>query len=112
MIDLEFMDYSTSPFNPLLKIVIFILFCVTAVVYYDARRTIGGEIRKIIDLLLIFSLFMALGSFFRYFGHGTDFGFNSDYSLKWFQSIAYLCATLCCIYACVKLKTLFRRRYE
>jgi len=51
MIDLEFMDYSTSPFNPLLKIVIFILFCVTVVVYYDARRTIGGEIRKIIDLL-------------------------------------------------------------
>jgi energy-coupling factor transporter transmembrane protein EcfT len=82
MIEFEFMDYSASPFNPRLKIVIFILFCVTAVVYYDARRTIGGEIRKIIDLLLIFSLFMALGSIFRYFGHGTDFGFNSDYSLK------------------------------
>ena len=107
MIEFEFMDYSASPFNPLLKIVIFILFCVTAVVYYDARRTIGGEIRKIIDLLLIFSLFMALGSFFRYFGHGTDFGFNSDYSLKWFHFIAYLFATLCFIYAFLILKPLF-----
>mgnify|MGYP001768309982 CR=1 FL=1 len=112
MIGFDIMDYTTSPFNPLLKVIIFILFAVTIVVYYDTRRSIGGEIQKTIDILLIFSIFMALGSFFRYFGHGTDFGFDSDYSLKWLQSIAYLCGAISFIFAALKLLNLFRRRHE
>lgn len=112
MIEFDIMDYTTSPFNPLLKLIIFILFAVTVTVYYDARRSIGGQIQKTIDILLIFSLFMALGSFFRYFGDGTDFGFNPDYSLKWLQSIAYLCGAISFIFAALKLLNLFWRRHE
>jgi hypothetical protein len=55
---------------------------------------------------------MTLGSLFRYFGHGTNFGFSSDYSLKWFQSIAYLCGTICLIFASKILHALFRRDHE
>lgn len=112
MIEFDIVDYATSPLNPLLKIIIFILFAVTIAVYYDTRRSIGGEIQKTVDILLIFTVFMALGSLFRFFGHGTNFGFNSDYSLKWFQSIAYLCGAISFIFAALKLLNLFRRNHE
>jgi hypothetical protein len=50
---------------------------------------------------------MALGAFFRIFGDGLEFGFTGDYSLKWFQSIAYLLAGAFFIMAAWKLMTLF-----
>lgn len=108
----DILDYSTSPFNPLLKFVIVVLFIATFALYYDTRKKIGGEIRKSIDLLLLFSIFMALASLFRYFGHGTEFGFNADYSLKWFQSLAYLFGSVCFILAAYRLFSLFRRNHD
>ncbi len=51
---------------------------------------------------------MAPGLLFRYFGHGTDFGFTPDYSLKWFQSLAYLSGAVSLIFAAKKMLTLFR----
>ena len=50
---------------------------------------------------------MTLGALLRYFGDGTDLGFTSDYSLKWFQSICYLIAGIFYILAAQKLLTLF-----
>jgi len=70
--------------------------------YRDFLRNI------LLDLLLLFSLFMAPGLLFRFFGHGTDFGFTPDYSLKWFQSLAYLSGAVSLIFAAKKMLTLFR----
>jgi len=112
MIGYDIFDYSTSPLNPVLKIIIVILFLATVVIYYDTRKKIGGDIRKSIDLLLLFFIFIALASIFRYFGHGTEFGFTSDYSLKWFQSPAYLFGSISFICAAYRLFNLFRREHE
>lgn len=108
----DLFDYATSPLNPGLKFIVFLLFVVVVIIYLDTRRKFGGQIRKFIDLLLLFSIFMAMGSLFRYFGHGTDFGFTTDYSLKWFQSLAYLSGSVCFIFAAHKLLNLFRRENE
>lgn len=109
---MNLLDYTTSPLNPALKFLVFLLFIVVVIIYLDTRRKIGGDIHRFIDYLFFFSLCMTLGSLFRYFGHGTDFGFSSDYSLKWFQSIAYLCGTICLIFAGKILYNLFRRDHE
>jgi hypothetical protein len=104
---MDLLDYATSPLNPALKIVIFLVFAAVFLIYLDTRRHFGGRVKSFIDLLSLFSLFMVVGSLIRYFGDGTAFGFTSDYSLKWFQSIAYLAACIFYILAAQKLLTLF-----
>lgn len=103
-----FFDYTTSPLNPALKLVVFLLFVIVSAVYWDTRKKFGGRVKSFIGLLLVSTLFMAAGALLRYFGHGTDFGFTPDYSLKWFQSIMYCCGVACLILAAGKLLCLFR----
>ncbi len=104
---MDFLDYATSPLDPLLKIIIFLIFIAVFLIYLDTRKYYGGNVRSFIDLLCLFALFMVLGTFFRIFGDGSDFGFTKDYSLKWFQSICYLIAGMYYILAARKLQTLF-----
>jgi hypothetical protein len=104
---MDLFDYATSPLNPALKIIIFLIFAVVFLLYLDTRRHFGGRVRSFIDLLSLFGLFMTLGAFFRIFGDGLEFGFTGDYSLKWFQSIAYLAAGVFLILAACKLLSLF-----
>ena len=104
---MDLFDYATSPLNPALKIIIFLIFAAVFLLYLDTRKHFGGSMRSFIDLLILFALFMALGAFFRIFGDGLEFGYTSDYSLKWFQSIAYLAAVIFYILAARKLLTLF-----
>ncbi|WP_321504506.1 hypothetical protein [uncultured Methanoregula sp.] len=101
-------DYATSPLNPALKLLVFILFAAVAVVYWDARKKFGGTVKSFIDSLLLFAIFMAAASLLRYFGQGTGFGFTSDYSLKWFQSLMYCAGVICLLFAAKRLFTLFR----
>jgi hypothetical protein len=105
----DLLDYATSPLNPLVKIIIFLLFAAVFLVYLDTRRHFGGNVKTFIDLLCLFAVFMVMGSFFRFFGDGMEFGFTNDFSLKWFQSTAYLAAGLFYILAARKLLTLFNR---
>jgi hypothetical protein len=104
----EIFDYATSPLNPVLKIVVFFLFAVVAFVYWDIRKKFGGSLRSFIDKLLLFALFMAAGALLRYFGNGTEFGFTTDYSLKWFQTLMYCAGVICLILAAGDLSNLFR----
>jgi hypothetical protein len=105
---IEFADYATSPLNPGLKLLVVVLFAAVAVVYWDIRGKFGGAVRSFLDMLLCFAVFMAIGALFRYFGHGTDFGFTADYSLKWFQSLMYCAGTACLVFAAQRLLHLFR----
>jgi hypothetical protein len=104
---MDLFDYATSPLNPLLKIIIFLIFAAVFLIYLDMRRHFGGNVKTFIDLLCLFAVFMVLGSFFRFFGDGIEFGFTGDLSLKWFQSTAYLAAGLFYILAARQLLTLF-----
>jgi len=104
----DLFDYATSPFNPALKLVVVILFIAVACIYWDTRRKFGGSVRLFLDYLLLFAVFMAAGSLFRYFGDGSEFGFTADYSLKWFQSIAYCTGIGFLILAAHRLSSLFQ----
>ena len=105
----DLFDYSSSLLNPALKILVFCIFLAATIVYFDVRRRFGGRTSTAIGLLLLFSLFMAAGALLRYFGHGTEFGFTSDYSLKWFQSLAYILAAICSVLAGKEFLTLFHQ---
>jgi hypothetical protein len=109
---IDLADYTTSPLNPALKLLVFFLFLVVAIIYVDTRKKFGGAVRSFIDLLLLFALCMATGSLLRYFGDGTGFGFTTAYSLRWFQSIMYIAGVSFLILAAKKLLTLFRRKKD
>jgi hypothetical protein len=86
----ELFNYDTSWLNPALKLINSGLFVVVAVVYYRARRYYAGDIHKILSILFWMGIAAAVAAFLRYLGHGTDFGFTKEYSLKWFQSLGYV----------------------
>jgi hypothetical protein len=105
MIDL--IDYASSPLNPALKIIVFLLFAGAVLLYLDARGQFGGRVRSFVDLLCLIVLFMAIGALLRYFGDGTAFGFTAEYSLKWLQSTCYLFAGISSVLAAHRLLTIF-----
>ena len=104
----DLFDYATSPLSPVLKLVTVILFIAIASIYWDTRRKYGGSVRLFLDTIFLFAVFMATGSLFRYFGDGIEFGFTVEYSLKWFQSIAYCAGTVFLILAAKRLSSLFQ----
>jgi hypothetical protein len=86
----ELLNYDTSWLNPELKFIIIGLFAFVAYVYYRARHYYAGDIEKILGILFWMSAAAAVAALLRYFGHGIEFGFNSEFSLKWFQSLGYV----------------------
>lgn len=86
----ELFNYDTSWLNPALKILIIGLYAFVAYAYYRAKRYYAGDIEKVLGLLFWMSTLAFVAALLRYFGHGTEFGFTSSYSLKWFQSLGYL----------------------
>src|SRR5512138_1271219 len=83
-------DYDTSWLNPALKLVIAGLFLIVTYGFYRARRLYVGDLHRFFTLLLWMGITGAVAALLRYFGHGTDFGFTKEYSLKWFQSLGYV----------------------
>ncbi len=87
---LELFDYNTSWLNPALKLVNAALYIFVAIIYYRSRRHFAGDIEKILLLLIWMGAIAAVATTFRYFDHGTMFGFTPEFSLKWFQSLGYV----------------------
>jgi hypothetical protein len=90
----DLLNYDTSWLNPALKLLIVAIFVFVAWVYFRAKRTYAGRIGSVVTLLFWMATFAALAALLRYFGHGTQFGFTAEYSLKWFQSLGYLVQAL------------------
>lgn len=88
MIDL--LNYDVSPLNPLLKVVIAAVYVFVAVVYFRSRGHYAGDLFKVLSVLFWTATVAALAAVLRYFGHGTDFGFTKELSLKWFESSSYV----------------------
>ena len=86
----ELFNYDTSWLNPALKFLITAIYIFVAYVFYRAKRYYAGDLEKVISVLFWMSTFAALAALVRYFGHGTQFGFTKEYSLKWFQSLGYV----------------------
>ena len=87
---MELFNYDTSWLNPALKFFIVGLYLVVAFIYFRSRRVYAGDLHKVLSLLFWMATIAALASLFRYFGHGTMFGFTKQFSLKWFQGLGYL----------------------
>jgi len=93
-------DYDTSVLNPTLKIIIPLIYVGVIYLYWKTTKAYkGSKMQGFLKLLMIMSIFGFLGALARYLGHGTDFGFTKELSLKWFQSIFYLVQAGVFIYA-------------
>jgi CDP-diglyceride synthetase len=99
-------DYTTSPLNPALKILITLVFLAVLGVYVFTRRNYSDKIRGFIDIMILFSFCAVAVGILRFFGDGTQFGFTSGFSLKWFQSLAAVAEAGCFILAGRELLTL------
>lgn len=86
----DLLNYDTSWLNPALKFVIAGIFLFVSYTYYRAKRNFAGDILKVLNLLAWMATAEAIAAILRYFGHGTQFGFTAEYSLKWFQTLAHL----------------------
>lgn len=101
MVDL--LDYNTSPLVLILKVVAPLIFLGALALYAITRKYYSDKIRILIDALILFSFFMVIAGVFRIYADGTDFGFTKEYSLRWFQSIAYIASASCFVYAGYRL---------
>jgi hypothetical protein len=100
---MDIFNYDTSWLNPALKLVNLGLYIVVAIVYYRARRHYAGDIEKILMLLVWMGIAASAGALLRYFGHGEMFGFNKEFSLKWFQSLGYVAQSILFVIAGLQL---------
>lgn len=105
MVDL--LDYNTSPLVLILKVVAPLVFLGALALYAITRKYYSDKIRVFIDALILFVLFTFIAGWLRIFVDGTEFGFTKEYSMRWFQSIAYILSAGCFIYAGYRLLNLF-----
>ena len=87
---IELFNYSTSWLNPALKFFIVGLYILVAIIYFRSRIVYAGDLHRVLSVLFWMAAIAALASLFRYFGHGTIFGFTKQFSLKWFQGLGFL----------------------
>ncbi len=81
------LNYDTSWLNPALKLLNVGLYFLVAFVYYRARDAFSGDLRKALAILFWMGVILTFTSIARYFGHGLEFGFSTEFSLKWFESL-------------------------
>ena len=86
----DLLNYDTSWLNPALKFVIAGLFIFVAYVYFRTRPIYRGDLYRVLTVLFSMGVIAAIAAILRYFDHGTQFGFTSTFSLKWFQSLGYV----------------------
>jgi len=103
----DLLDYNTSPLVLILKIVAPLIFLLILAIYAFIRKYYSEKIQAVIDSLILFATFAFIAGGLRIFADGTAFGFTEEYSLRWFQSLAYVAASGCFILAGYKLLHIF-----
>lgn len=80
---IEILSYYTSILNPLLKILIILIFAIGTWYFSNARKKFGGNLGKIALLLMCGGIFGTLAAVFRFLG---------DYNVqdKWVESLGGL----------------------
>ncbi|PKL59186.1 MAG: hypothetical protein CVV33_09135, partial [Methanomicrobiales archaeon HGW-Methanomicrobiales-4] len=77
---IEFLSYKDSFLNPLLKLIILVLFIVSVYFFYRSRLIYGGKLHLVATLLLLGGVAGSVGWLFRYEGD-----FYAQW--KWAESI-------------------------
>lgn len=78
------LDYETSIFNPLLKMIVIVLYMYATVAYVRGRRFYGGSLEKVIGILITAGGLGALAAVFRLVGG------NFPHEVKWLESLGYI----------------------
>jgi len=79
----EFLSYTQSIFNPLIKLVALLLFAISVYLFYRCRIIYGGKLQEIATLLLLGGIAGVLASAFRIAG-------DSFVAWKWGESACFL----------------------
>lgn len=87
---INLVSYQSSIANPLLKLLILVLFLVATWYFYRCRRRYGGILAQISTLLLLGSIAGGIAAAFRYEGD-----FYSQY--KWGESVLNVILALFCL---------------
>jgi hypothetical protein len=82
-LSIQILSYYDSPLNPLLKILIIVLFAIGTWYFYKAEKRFGGNLQKIARLLMIGGVFGCIAAVFRFLG---DFNVQD----KWVESLSGL----------------------
>ncbi len=99
----DLLDYNTSPLVLILKVAAPLIFLVALLLYAVIRRYFTGKIRLFLDTLILFAFFTFIAGWLRIYADGTEFGLTKEYSLRWFQSVAYIASAGCFVYAGYRL---------
>jgi hypothetical protein len=100
---IEIFNYKESFLNPLLKLIVPLIFLLGTYYFYQARNQYEGELGKVVNRLFWAGLMGFLANLFR---------FSADYitvSFKWGESLFFLLFALVNIYAAWPLVTFMRR---
>lgn len=76
---IEILSYKSSILNPLLKLVIFVMFAIATWYYYQAWKKFGGNLKSIAGALMCGSIAACIGAGARFLG---DFLIQ----FKWLES--------------------------
>ena len=93
----EILSYNSSVLNPLLKIVVPLLFSLTAGYFFASRMRYGGLLQQIATLLFLDALALLISSLFRLEGD-----FNAQY--KWGESAFALISAAITLFIAVKVR--------
>lgn len=88
---IEILSYKNSFLNPLLKIIIVIMFGIGTYYFFKARQKYGGELKRIANLLFWGGIAGFASSAFRFAGDFITFW-------KWGESIFFLIFGLASLY--------------
>ncbi len=91
------LEYEESVLSVALRLMCSLAFIMATYLLMKGREKYEGSMKKMIQILVFASFFIFLGTLGR--DHGTNLGFNSDASLKWFQSIFFIIGGLFLIYS-------------
>ena len=79
-----FLNYKTSLLNPALKLVVPIILLYGTYLFYQARQRYQGELRKIVNALVIAGVVGVLATAFRFIADIISVSF------KWGESLGFL----------------------
>jgi hypothetical protein len=94
----DLLNYPKSVINPILKIIVPLIFLFGAYYFYRARNAYGGELGKVVRRLAIAAFIGFLASVIRYAG-------DLMVVWKWGESLGYLVFGIASVYAVWPLLT-------
>lgn len=100
---LDFFNYKESFLNPLLKLIVPLLFLWGTYYFYQARNKYQGELGTVVNRLAVAGFIGFLANLFRV---SADF---ITISFKWGESLFFLLFALTNVYAAWPLLTFIRR---